>query len=74
MVFDLGFSIVPLCLFFCSSKSVSSLALLFSHFFSGGWRASDEPLLMDFIDECAWMTKVLDDHDICRKAMMFDQA
>jgi len=31
--------------------------------------------LMDFIDECAWwMTKVLEDHDMSRKAMMFDQA
>ena len=30
---------------------------------------------MDFIDERAlWMTKVLDDHDISRKATMFDQA
>ena len=46
-----------------------------SSFFLGGWRASNEPLLMDFIDECAWwMTKVLDDHDISRKATMFDQA
>ena len=43
--------------------------------FSGGWRAFGEPLLTDFIDERAqWMTKVLDDHDISRKAMMFDQA
>ena len=30
---------------------------------------------MDFINERAeWMTKVLDDHDISRKATMFDQA
>jgi len=49
--------------------------LSFSLFFSGGWRATGEPLLTDFIDECAqWMTKVLDDHDISRKATMFDQA
>ena len=55
--------------FFGSSKSVPH------SFFLGGWRASDELLLMDFIDECAWwMTKVLDDHDMSRKAMMFDQA
>jgi hypothetical protein len=77
VVFDLGFSILSICPFFCSSKSVSSVASLFFSFlfFSGGWRASDEPLLMDFIDECAWwMTKVLDDHDLPRKATMFDQA
>jgi hypothetical protein len=44
-------------------------------FFSGGWRAFGESILMDFINERAqWMTKVLDDHDISRKAMMFDQA
>jgi hypothetical protein len=55
--------------FFCSSKIVAH------SFFLGGWRAFGEPLLTDFIDECAmWMTKVLDDHDISRKAMMFDQA
>ena len=66
----------PLVLFFCSSKIVGSLAFVFFFFsFSGGWRASGEPLLMDFIDERAqWMTKVLDDHDISRKATMFDQA
>ena len=46
-----------------------------SLFFSGRWRASGEPLLTDFIDERAqWMTKVLNDNDISRKAMMFDQA
>ena len=75
MVFDFGFSILPLCpLFFCSSKIVGSLAFVFFSF-SGGWRASGEPLLMDFIDDIAkWMTKVLDDHDISRKATMFDQA
>ena len=49
------------------------MSLFFS--FSGGWRASGEPHLMDFIDERAqWMTKVLDDHDISQKATMFDQA
>jgi len=49
--------------------------LSLSLFFSGGWRASSEQLLTDFIDERAqWMTKVLDDHDISRKATMFDQA
>ena len=78
MVFDFGFSILPLGpLFFCSSKIVGSLAFVFfsSLFFSGEWRASGEPLLMDFIDERAqWMTKVLDDHDISRKATIFDQA
>jgi len=68
----------PFGLFFFPRVRVSPHSLpsfsLFS-FFSGGWRASDEPLLMDFIDECAWwMTKVLDDHDISRKATMFDQA
>jgi len=79
VVFDLGFSILPLCPpFFYARVRVSphslSLFFLFS-FFSVGWRASDEPLLMDFIDECAWwMTKVLDDHDISRKATMFNLA
>jgi len=49
--------------------------LSFLFLFFGGWRASGEPLLMDFIVERAyWMTKVLDDHDISRKATMFDQA
>jgi len=48
--------------------------LSFFLLFLGGWRASGEPLLMDFIDDRAkWMTKVLDDHDISRKATMFDQ-
>ena len=42
----------PFVLFFCSSKIVGSLAF-FSLFFSGGWRASGEPLLMDYIDERA---------------------
>ena len=65
----------PFVLFFCSSKIVGSLAFVSFSFFSGGRRASREPLLMDFIDERAqWMTKVLNDHDISRKAMMFDQA
>ena len=65
----------PFVLFFFSSKIVGSLTFVSFSFLSGGWRASGEPLLMDFIVECAyWMTKVLDDHDISRKAMMFDQA
>ena len=38
----------PFVLFFCSSKIVFFFSL-----FSGGWRASGEPLLMDFIDEHA---------------------
>jgi hypothetical protein len=69
VVFDFGFSIFPFCLFFYTSKIVAH------SFFPGRWRAFGEPLLMDFINERAqWMTKVLDDHDISRKAMMFDQA
>ena len=62
--------------FFCSSKIVGSLAFAsLSFLFLGGWRASGETLLTDFIYEHAqWMTKVHDDHDISRKAMMFDQA
>ena len=53
VVFDFGFSIFPLCLFFYSSKIVAH------SFFPGRWRAFGEPLLMDFINECAqWMTKV----------------
>jgi len=45
----------PFVLFFFSSKIVGSLAFVFFSFlfFSGGWRASGEPLLMDFIDEHA---------------------
>ena len=62
-------------LFFCSSKIVGSLTFVSFSFLFRGRRASGEPLLMDFIDEHAkWMTKVLDDHDISRKATMFDQA
>ena len=53
----------------------AQVRLLLTLFFPGRWRAFGEPLLMDFINERAqWMTKVLDDHDISRKAMMFDQA
>ena len=76
VVFDFGFSIFPLCpLFFLTSRILGSLAFVSFSFFSGGRRASREPLLMDFIDERAqWMTKVLDDHDISRKATIFDQA
>ena len=68
------------CLILDSSSPLSSfffarVRLLLTLFFLGGWRAFGEPLLMDFINERAqWMTKVLDNHDISRKAMMFDQA
>jgi len=67
----------PFVLFFFARVRVSphSLPSFSLFFFLGGWRASAEPLLMDVIDESAWwMTKVLDGHDMSRKAMMFDQA
>ena len=46
----------PMVLFFCLSEIVGSLAfvsLFFFSFFSRGWRASGESLLMEFIDERA---------------------
>ena len=44
----------PFVFFFCSSKIVGSLAFVFFSFlFIRGWRASSEPLLMDFVDERA---------------------
>ena len=60
--------------FFARVRLLAHPFLSLSPFFSGGWRASGEPLLMDFIDERSqWMTKVLDDHYISRKAKIFDQ-
>ena len=39
--------------FFARVRLFAHPFLSLSPFFSGGWRASGEPLLMDFIDECA---------------------